>query len=400
MQAPALPLQRLLYPYFPSHPSFLSALEGLISKVSTGRFSKKEGGVPEFSGYFQKKSDNTVLIWVIQPIYLREPKGDLDKKVKQAWLFQIEHNECVRADIVFKRIKTKHTWRISDFKECCKSHDAFAIEFPQSVACSPKILGQKRKGSFYVVEWWEKRYLTTLDHVKVGQLYQVGDKMHPFPIDLFTAGLQEIAKHLAALHQRGFCHLDVKSDNIFIDFQNSFKLLLSDYDLLNYVGSRTKPKDYCFWDLVREKRGYATSFTDIYGWTMVLGEGLIPRFYHFIHKRDVAGRDLATHLMNHFITHQILDEEEEEVEKDQEVLLQMDSDGPNPYLNLMVSVYQFCHRVATLDIKRLEASSAKDFDQRPQEYLKELEISPVEFLRFASDIHELAKKIKGASGTT
>lgn len=78
--------------------------------------------------------------------------------------------------------------------------------------------------------------------------------------------VQKIGTALEVLHRLGYVHADVKSGNIFINFQDGqLSPALADWDIAGVSGDQEPPHPYPYWDILCSSVGLKTPYTDRYG---------------------------------------------------------------------------------------------------------------------------------------
>ena len=129
-------------------------------------------------------------------------------------------------------------------------------------------------------EWYNGDFHSAIEKMAVPLDFGETPQMKKVTLrDLLSVCL-DAAKTLAAIHQLGIVHHDVKPANTLlkINKQENVEGFLADFDLTTYIGSYGGHEPYAYWDLCAQS-GWVTPFSDLYGLTMTLGEAVLPGFW-------------------------------------------------------------------------------------------------------------------------
>jgi serine/threonine protein kinase len=91
--------------------------------------------------------------------------------------------------------------------------------------------------------------------------------------------LQNIGKGIKLLKDQGISHGDMKVENIAIDStKQGLRALIFDHDFSGDFHRFDPPDSYLFWNSLRQKWGFVSEETDLYGYVLIIAEVLLQDF--------------------------------------------------------------------------------------------------------------------------
>lgn len=260
--------------------AFYNAIKTECSTVTCRRFSKnipreeiaRRWTVPFFSGWMKRESD-ALHLTIIEPNQTSYKKTD-KKKFKNSIHITIpimngQWGEAAIHLTMLKRVRNKTTseYRFSCYQQTAQVHQALfeAQEKKEGIADYPHLFPVIEKGARSTVEAEERRY--------IGSFIDVLEEQGKNPYFSLRAGfkaLTNVARALDFIHKKRWVHLDVKLANIFIDVTH--KGWLADFELVARKGSSLTPGDYFAWDSLMCRLGIASPFTDLFAFSVALGD--------------------------------------------------------------------------------------------------------------------------------